>query len=79
MLRIMNDLPENYLGLDVAENRLYTGILSLTNEFFATLTGQKVKLAHYKNLSKGKSHGITAYSYIRDENGLQTKILKSWH
>jgi site-specific DNA recombinase len=59
-----------FLDLDVPENRLYTGIVSLTNEFFATLTGQKVKLAHYKNSLKGKSHGITAYGYIRDENGL---------
>ena len=72
----------NYLDLDVAENRLYTGILSLTNEFFATLTGQKVKLAHYKNSLKGKSHGITAYGYVRDENGLlkihdeQAKIVR---
>ncbi|MBK8883293.1 MAG: recombinase family protein [Bacteroidales bacterium] len=60
----------NYLDPDVAENSCYTGILSLTNEFFATLTGQKVKLAHYKNSLKGKSHGITAYGYVRDKNGL---------
>jgi len=59
-----------FLDLDVPENRLFTGIISLTNEFFATLTGQKVKLAHYKNSLKGKSHGITAYGYVRDENGL---------
>ena len=59
-----------FLDLDVPANRLFTGIISLTNEFYATLTGQKVKLAHYKNSLKGKSHGITAYGYIRDENGL---------
>ena len=33
--------------------RLFTGIISLTNEFYSTLTGQKVKLAHYKNSLKG--------------------------
>jgi site-specific DNA recombinase len=71
-----------FLDLDVPANRLFTGIISLTNEFYATLTGQKVKLAHYKNSLKGKSHGITAYGYIRDEDGLlkihkeQAKIVR---
>jgi DNA invertase Pin-like site-specific DNA recombinase len=58
-----------FLDLDVPENRLFTGMLSLTNEFFATLTGQKVKLAHTANSLKGKSHGITAYGYMRDKDG----------
>ena len=61
-----------FLDLDIAENKLYTGILSLTNEFFATLTGQKVKLAHTANSLKGKSHGITAYGYMRDKDGYLT-------
>ena len=71
-----------FLDLDVPANRLFTGIISLTNEFYSTLTGQKVKLAHYKNSLKGKSHGITAYGYIRDENGLlkiheeQAKVIR---
>jgi hypothetical protein len=71
-----------FLDLDVPANRLFTGIISLTNEFYSTLTGQKVKLAHYKNSLKGKSHGITAYGYVRDENGLlkihdeQAKIIR---
>jgi DNA invertase Pin-like site-specific DNA recombinase len=58
-----------FLDLDIPENRLFTGMLSLTNEFFATLTGQKVKLAHTANSLKGKSHGITAYGYKRDKDG----------
>jgi len=58
-----------YLDLDVPENKLFTGILSLTNEFYATLTGQKVKLAHTANAKKGKFHGLTAYGYTRDEDG----------
>lgn len=71
-----------FLDLDVPANRLFTGIISLTNEFYSTLTGQKVKLAHYKNSLKGKSHGITAYGYIRDEDGLlkiheeQAKVIR---
>ncbi len=71
-----------FLDLDVPANRLFTGIISLTNEFYSTLTGQKVKLAHYKNSLKGKSHGITAYGYVRDENGLlkiheeQAKVIR---
>ena len=58
-----------FLDLDIPENKLFTGILSLTNEFYATLTGQKVKLAHTANAQRGKFHGLTAYGYTRDENG----------
>jgi len=58
-----------YLDLDVPENRLFTGIMSITNEFYAAITGAKVRDAIHINAQKGKTHGLTAYGYGKDENG----------
>ena len=57
------------VDLDDDETRLSTGIISLTNEFFAKLTARKVKSANRLNASKGKGHGITAYGYKKDKDG----------
>ena len=55
--------------LNDPHNKLFSGIISLTNELYATLTSQKVKSANLINAKKGKTHGLTAYGYERDENG----------
>lgn len=57
------------LDLDVPENQFVTGVMSLANEFYAALTGIKVKEAINMNAKKGKAHGLTAYGYTKDENG----------
>ena len=40
-----------------------------SNEFYSALTSTKVALAINANAKKGKTHGITAYGYAKDENG----------
>ncbi len=57
------------LDLNVLENKLFTGIVSLLNSFYAELTSRKVKLAITANAKKGKTHGMTAYGYEKGENG----------
>ncbi|MGD0582631.1 MAG: recombinase family protein [Bacteroidales bacterium] len=59
-----------FLDLDVPENKFFTGVMSLANELYATLTGIKVKEAIYLNAKKGKTHGLCAYGYKKGDNGL---------
>ena len=58
-----------FLDLDIPENKLFTGIISLTNTFYASLTGKKVKMAISANAKKGKTYGLTAYGYTKGEGG----------
>lgn len=58
-----------FFNLDDPTNRFYSGILSLANEFYSALTSKKVKAAIYKNVLQGKAHGLTAFGYIKDEEG----------
>jgi site-specific DNA recombinase len=55
--------------LNDPQNKFISGIISLTNELYATLTGEKVKLALEMNAKKGKAHGLTAYGYEKDDKG----------
>lgn len=55
--------------LDVPENRFFSGLVSLSNSFYAALTSQKTKLADELNAKEGKTHGMTAYGYQRGEKG----------
>lgn len=55
--------------LDLPENQFFTGVMSLANELYAATTGIKVKDAIYENAKKGKTHGLTAYGYAKDERG----------
>lgn len=55
--------------LNEPENLLLSGMMSLTNEFYASLTSRKVKLADALNAKEGKTHGMTAYGYKRGEKG----------
>lgn len=70
------------LDLDKPENRFLTKILSASNELYSSITSQKVILAHDKNASKGKTHGVTPYGYKRSDEGYfevvpdQSKIVK---
>ncbi len=57
------------VNLDDEETRLSTGMISLTNEFFAKLTARKVKSANRLNALKGKGHGKTAYGYKKNKDG----------
>jgi site-specific DNA recombinase len=57
------------VNLDNEETKFTTGIISLTNELYASLTSRKVKSANRHNALKGKGHGITAYGYQKDNNG----------
>ncbi|WP_299128810.1 recombinase family protein [uncultured Winogradskyella sp.] len=56
-------------NLEDPNNKFLTQVLSASNELYASLTSQKVKLAHYKNVSNGKTHGLLPYGYQRDKNG----------
>ncbi|MEX0981370.1 MAG: recombinase family protein [Bacteroidales bacterium] len=58
-----------FLDLDVPENQFFTGVMSLANELFSALTGIKVRDAIYENARNGKTHGLTAYGYIKGKNG----------
>ncbi len=58
-----------YCDLDVPQNRFFTGLVSLSNSFYAALTSQKTKLADELNAKEGKTHGMTAYGYQRGEKG----------
>lgn len=55
--------------LNDPQTRLVTGILSLTNEMYAKLTGLKVKASHLKNVTNGKGVGLSAYGYKKDDEG----------
>ncbi len=55
--------------LNDPQTRLVTGILSLTNEMYAKLTGLKVKASHLKNVTNGKGVGLSAYGYKKDDKG----------
>lgn len=57
------------VDLTQSQDKFFIGMLSLVNEFYSTITGEKVKLAININAKKGKTHGIIAYGYQRDENG----------
>ena len=59
----------DFFDLNVPENKLFAGVVSLTNEFYASLTSRKVKLADTINAQEGKTHGMTAYGYKRGEKG----------
>ncbi len=62
--------PEGKLfELDDPTNRFFSGILSLSNELYASLTSKKVKVNIHINALAGKTHGLTAYGYQRDEKG----------
>lgn len=62
--------------------KFFTQVLSASNELYASLTSQKVKLAHYKNASKGKTHGLLPYGYNRSKDGFyeiienEAKVIK---
>lgn len=58
-----------FFDLDVPENKLFSGLVSLTNSFYASLTSKKTKLADALNAQEGKTHGMTAYGYQRGEKG----------
>ena len=58
-----------FLDLDVPENAFYTKMMSIANELFATVTGIKVKETIYTNAIKGKTHGLTAYGYLKGKDG----------
>lgn len=58
-----------FFDLNIPENIMFAGMLSLTNEFYASLTSRKVKLANELNAKEGKTHGQTAYGYQRSEKG----------
>ncbi len=63
--------------LNDPNNKFVSQVMSAANELYASLTSHKVKLAHDKNASKGKTHGITPYGYKRnEENGLYEIIPK---
>jgi site-specific DNA recombinase len=59
----------NGIELDLTDltSKLFADLLSLVNEYYATLTSKKVKLANAKKTSKGKTHGQIAYGYGRDD------------
>ncbi len=57
------------IDLDVPENKLFAGLVSLTNSFYASITSKKTKLADELNAKEGKTHGMTAYGYQRGEMG----------
>jgi len=56
-----------FFDLDIPENKLFAGLVSLTNSFYASLTSKKTKLADELNAKEGKTHGMTAYGYQRGE------------
>lgn len=58
-----------FFDLNNPENKLISTIISANNEFFAALTGYKVKLAINNNAKVGKTHGMTAFGYEKDDNG----------
>lgn len=58
-----------FFDLNIPENIMFAGMLSLTNQFYASLTSRKTKLANALNARQGKTHGQTAYGYQRSEDG----------
>jgi DNA invertase Pin-like site-specific DNA recombinase len=71
-----------YMNIEDPLTKLVSGVVSLTNQMFASVTGQKVKLAFNARALQGKTHGMVAYGYETDEkgfyaiNGNEAKIVK---
>ena len=59
----------NLVDLEDPQTKFITGVISLANELYAAITGQKVKSANRRNALKGKGHGITAYGYRKNQDG----------
>lgn len=55
------------------QTKFITGVISLANELYAAITGQKVKSANRRNALKGKGHGEPPYGYKKDEEGYLIK------
>jgi site-specific DNA recombinase len=71
-----------FTDLNDPMTKMLTGIVSLTNELYASLTSKKVKLAFKARALEGKTHGMLAYGYEKDEKGYyrineeQAKIIR---
>jgi len=59
----------NFFDLNIPENIMFSGMVSLVNGFYASMTSRKTKLADELNAKEGKTHGMTAYGYQRGEKG----------
>ncbi|MFZ4523751.1 MAG: recombinase family protein [Bacteroidales bacterium] len=58
-----------YTDLNDPMTIMLTGVMSLANQLYSSLTSKKVKLAFKSRALKGKTHGLIAYGYEKDENG----------
>ena len=61
---------EGQIDLNNIESELFGDIMSLFNNYFVTLTKRKVESVLKRRVTEGKAHGINAYGYSRDENGI---------
>lgn len=57
------------VDLEDPQTIFITGVISLANELYAAITGQKVKSANRRNALKGKGHGEPPYGYKKDKEG----------
>ena len=58
----------SYLDLDNISNRLFAKLMSVVNAYYSEITSKKVRLANARKAKEGKTHGVKAYGYKRDEN-----------
>lgn len=58
-----------FFDLNDKYNKFTSQVMSAANELYSSLVSQKVKLAQYNNVSKGKTHGILPYGYQRSKDG----------
>lgn len=61
---------DGLVDLTNAETELFGDIMSLFNNYSVTMTKRKVISVLKRRAEEGKAHGITAYGYQRDKDGL---------
>ncbi|MFZ1558510.1 MAG: recombinase family protein, partial [Saprospiraceae bacterium] len=53
--------------LDNPNNRMFAQLMSIVNAYYTEITSKTVRLANARKAKDGKTHGLKAYGYSRDE------------
>lgn len=56
-----------YFDLKNPTNLMYARLMSVVNAYYSEITSKKVRLANAKKAKLGKTHGLKAYGYKKDE------------
>jgi site-specific DNA recombinase len=58
----------SFFDLENITNRMFAKLMSIVNAYYSEITSKKVRLANARKAKDGKTHGLKAYGYAKDEN-----------